>query len=1057
MTEQELVDALPMPASILRGNRIIVVNARLCALLGTTAEALRALPDPMASVVAPAQLAQIRERFSARSRNEPVPDNYELQLQTASGVVVPGRIRIARYPQGGPDASLYLFEEAGERGRSTRFIRGLVDVAVAAQRERSESGILRAARDGLFAIGLDTCICEAIEGGFRLLLSTEPPGPLAQALKSRGASLVTAGEVPGGPTWSSPQGILLDDVPGLLAALRREPRSSFAAHARLRTVIAGVVVDGQPAYAVTATAEGLDPAVAGAFGLFGRQLGTAIETVRRLDELARKNRELLLVNHVARATATLGSGFALQAALDHVADALGAQSIALFRREDEQLTLAVSRGFPFGWATSNQRVPLKATVPWAEAAASRELIHYALEGDVAIRKPPRQRTPPHGVRRFDPAAQAANEPSPPDAYGVAVPLQIADRVHGLLLIARRHPPFGDDELELLTTISAQLAVNLQNEVLFDQSQRRVSELSLLLELGQAVVSTLDLDKVLAEASRVAVRMLRCSAAYVMLPGQAGDALVCAAGADPSVGGALVGTRVPLSAPSMSAVAFKTLKLQATIDPNKIDPVLIAEFGCLSTLAVPLQRGGKALGVLCLIERSKPRIFEPQDLRLASHAANLISVALENARLYADERARAEEMSRINELSRSLVGALELQPILKEAARTLTSLVDATNCYIFLLDGDKDELRIAAGPATNLEWQRSVRLPADSPLLVAVALREKRPVQLARGTDSPMLSRKLGDRLGDRSVIALPLMARDEPLGVVVLDDTTRDRTFTESEIERLQALCGQIALAMLAARLLEDLRRSYAELARTQAELVERERLAVVGELSASIAHEVRNPLGVIFNSLGSLRRLLEGRDGDVKLLLDIIGEEADRLNRIVNDLLDFARPMQPAVQPVALLPLLRDAVEAARAQHQGAAPLEVEVHVAKPVEVVRADPRLLRQAIVNLVLNALQALGRGGKISLRAELGERGGRPAVSIAVADNGPGVLEPLRTRIFQPFFTTKAKGTGLGLAVVKRIAEGHGGAISLGERAEGLGAEFVLSLPAEEEAAPGGPAG
>jgi PAS domain S-box-containing protein len=1039
MNSKALLAALPLPAALVRGGRYVEVNAALCEMLGRSEQELLHEREPWDDV-APEQRAEIKARHAARNRSEPVPDDAETTLVTASGARLLARIHISPFDAGPPETFLFICEAArDERGSSSALIGGLVDAAVTVQRERTETGIFRALFDALVALGLQATLCEVSGARIRLLFASHPDGPLAAALRSRGSGFIDTSDVPLCRSWAGPQGQRIEDVPALLAELTHRPRADFAAQAALRGVVTGIMVEGTPAYALVVTAEGLDRTVASAFGLFCRQVGTALETVRSLDELARRNRELLLVNHVARATATLGSGIALQAALDHVADALGASSIALFRREDDQLTLSVSRGFPFGWATSNQHVPLRANNPWAEAAANREIIHYALEGDVPLRRSPRPR-PPESVGPL--GADAANEPLPPDAYGVAVPLQISDRVHGVLLLSRPHPPFHADELELLATVSAQLAVNLQNEVLFDQSQRRVSELSLLLELGQAVVSTLDLNRVLAEAARVAVRMLRCSAAYVMLPDDSQEALICAAGADPHVGGALVGTRVPLGAPSMSGSAFRTLRPQATADPRAIDPVLVAEFGCLATLAVPLHRGGKALGVLCLIERSEPRVFDPQEVRLASHAANLISVALENARLYADQRARAEEMARSHDLSRSLVGAVELHPILRDAARTLRELIDASDCFIFLLDRDKRELFIGAGPPVEEEEQRKVRVPIDGNSQVAVTLRARRPTQLLRARGLPNVRQEYIDRHGDRSMLFVPLFARDEVLGVVLLDDTRRERVFTAAEVERVQAVCGQIALAMLAARLVEDLRRSYAELARTQAELVERERLAVVGELSASIAHEVRNPLGVVFNSLGSLRRLMGKTNGDVKLLLDIIGEEAERLNRMVDDLLDFARPLQPAVERVTLEPLVRDAIEAARAQHAQAAPVSVGVDV-QGAEQVRADPRLLRQALVNLVLNALQALGRGGAVSITARpCAQRGG---AVIAVADDGPGIPEAHRARVFQPFFTTKAKGTGLGLAVVKRIAEGHGGSLSLADRAEGEGSEFQLWLP------------
>jgi signal transduction histidine kinase len=298
----------------------------------------------------------------------------------------------------------------------------------------------------------------------------------------------------------------------------------------------------------------------------------------------------------------------------------------------------------------------------------------------------------------------------------------------------------------------------------------------------------------------------------------------------------------------------------------------------------------------------------------------------------------------------------------------------------------------------------------------------------------------------RTRLAVPLIARDEALGVALILDE-HARSFTRAEMDRALAVAGQLALALLSARLYDALRTSYAELARTQKELIDRERLAALGELSASIAHEVRNPLGVIFNSVGSLRRILKP-EGDAALLLDIVGEEADRLNRMVGDLLDYSRPIQPALQPVPLRPLFEEAIEAARQQAgPGAAAIAASVRVAEDAATVRADARLLRQALVNLFLNACQAMPRAGRLDVRALRGVIDGRPCAEIVVQDTGPGVPADIVDKIFQPFFTTKATGTGLGLAVVRRIVEGHGGTIDL--RRVSSGAEFRLKLPLESQ--------
>ena len=267
-------------------------------------------------------------------------------------------------------------------------------------------------------------------------------------------------------------------------------------------------------------------------------------------------------------------------------------------------------------------------------------------------------------------------------------------------------------------------------------------------------------------------------------------------------------------------------------------------------------------------------------------------------------------------------------------------------------------------------------------------------------------------------------------------DTRGPRRFSAQEVERAAAIANQLAVAAENARLYEDLRKSYAELARAQRQLIQQERLAALGELSAVVAHEVRNPLGVIFNSLGSLRRMLRP-SGDAKMLLDIVGEEADRLNRIVGDLLDFARPSTPQLRPEPLERIVDEAVQAALAQNSG---VQLAREADPAVPPVPMDARLMRQAVLNVAVNAVQAMPRGGRLSVRLRR-EDG---AALLEIEDTGAGIPEEVRHRIFEPFFTTKASGTGLGLAVVKRIVEGHGGEIAVRSR-PGAGTTFSLRFP------------
>jgi len=204
------------------------------------------------------------------------------------------------------------------------------------------------------------------------------------------------------------------------------------------------------------------------------------------------------------------------------------------------------------------------------------------------------------------------------------------------------------------------------------------------------------------------------------------------------------------------------------------------------------------------------------------------------------------------------------------------------------------------------------------------------------------------------------------------------------------------------------------------------------------VAHEIRNPLGVVFNAVGAIRQQAK-TDARLVTLVGILEEEATRMNDIVGDLLDFARPVSPALRPERVEPIVLEAVDAALADVS--APIEVERHVAQGLPAVPIDQRLLRQAILNVANNAVQALGQnGGKITVRMQSVDG----AVHIEIADTGPGIASEHQTRVFEPFFTTRPSGTGLGLTVVKRIVDVHHGETSL-KTEPGKGTTFVIRLP------------
>ena len=243
---------------------------------------------------------------------------------------------------------------------------------------------------------------------------------------------------------------------------------------------------------------------------------------------------------------------------------------------------------------------------------------------------------------------------------------------------------------------------------------------------------------------------------------------------------------------------------------------------------------------------------------------------------------------------------------------------------------------------------------------------------------------------------------------------------------------------------------------RMEQELRRRERLAGVGELAASIAHEIRNPLATISGSVELLRPLSGVAAPERERLMDIVLREIERLDALIRDFLQYARPVQPKLVAVALPPLLDEVARMLAAALPAEVRLEVEADASASA---LADATQLRQVLWNLVRNAFEALEGPGVVRIVAscvaeapqgddEGGRKrsaGGAGTVEIVVADTGRGIPLADLERIFDPFYTTKADGTGLGLPTVHRIVESHGGALQV-ESQPGVGTRFRVRLPA-----------
>jgi signal transduction histidine kinase len=329
-----------------------------------------------------------------------------------------------------------------------------------------------------------------------------------------------------------------------------------------------------------------------------------------------------------------------------------------------------------------------------------------------------------------------------------------------------------------------------------------------------------------------------------------------------------------------------------------------------------------------------------------------------------------------------------------------------------------------------------RIAADDPGLVALSSLD-RPVSADEIAQSPRFRERreaLGRLLAALgATLVVPLLRDNRPAGWLGVAGKASGGALSADDLDVLRTLADQTAVALGTAAAVE-------QLAEARRGLANAERLAAIGELSAAVAHGIRNPLAGI-RLATQLGLESAARDDPVRENLEDVLSEVDKLETQVRGILDFARPFEPRLEPVALDGLVRG-ILATLGARLDAGRIVADVHVAVDLPAVMADRAHLGQALQELVGNAIEAMPDGGRLSIEGSASGRDGRRTVRIVVGDTGPGIRPEVRDRVFQLFMTTKARGTGVGLSVVRKIVERHGGTVRLGD---GPGARFEIELP------------
>ena len=399
---------------------------------------------------------------------------------------------------------------------------------------------------------------------------------------------------------------------------------------------------------------------------------------------------------------------------------------------------------------------------------------------------------------------------------------------------------------------------------------------------------------------------------------------------------------------------------------------------------------------------------------------------------------------VNETNDTLQGEVAIGPSnAEEALRIWQDLADQAG-DLFEMMTSYDQSIKKTDVAVN-EIVRNMIVPMDDLEHILIRVMADRHVLRVRGDTAMSGVDEMQRWLSCKEFAVAPLTTRAGSIGVIVADNAISGAEISELDLEFLQMFANQSAGAIENSRLyheleqrLLDLRRAHQKQKDDQETLIRMERLSVMGETSAIVAHELRNPLVAIGGFARTLMRNLQEDDPN-RHFADIISSEVTRMETIIHDLLDFIRPKKRLRKEVVVDRIVAEAADRFQAELEGKG-IRLEMDLKTDGMALEIHPGEIQQVIQNYIVNAMQAQSGGGRIEVRSRLVDGG----VRIEVRDDGPGFAKDVGEKLFSPFFSTKTTGSGLGLTICAQIIKSHGGITGAMNSPEG-GALFSFILP------------
>ncbi|MBW1710531.1 MAG: GAF domain-containing protein [Deltaproteobacteria bacterium] len=673
------------------------------------------------------------------------------------------------------------------------------------------------------------------------------------------------------------------------------------------------------------------------------------------------------------------------------------------------------------------------------------------------------------------------------------PIMDDQHLYGVLALLNIEPrEYTPRQLSLLDSISREMAGTIRNSRLYVEAKKRIAELSVLYEVGKAVSSTIDLDKILDKVVTISANVLMAEGCALNVLDESTGVLRVAA----VFGNIPAACRFKHLLDKKDKSIEEVMRLcvsrgEAYFGPASKDifcKYIKKEGEDKSILCLPLSFKGPYKGTLSLYNKTaaasgQRQEFNREDLELMTTMGAMISSSLENALTFQTVDALGQHnedlvrsLSSLYEISSAMMTTVKMDELLNVIINALTHRqgLGFERALLFLVDEEEkyltgasmsnvtveeraekaEDLAVALShqpvltseQAGRLQDFRNLKLPLnkDGGVLVQTVLNKKPAI--VSDVDPDWDSARMFD-FGRQPFASIPMLAKGKVVGVCVVDRAFSQDPITTEDIRNLSMLANQTGLAIENSQLYEYIENVNKELTQARERLIEAEKLAALGEMAAGMAHEIRNPLVSIG---GFTRRILKVIDKDSPIIpyIKVIIDEVTRLEKTLHDVLDFARDTQGhyswyalnEVADEALYLLKRDLIEAQ---------IEVIKDFHYNLPNVYVDERQIKHVFFNLFLNAYQAMEKGGKLTVRTFLTQINEMPAVACEVADTGPGIPPEVLPNIFNPFFTTKDTGAGLGLSIVHKILSRHHGEIDVFNRKE-EGASFIVKLPSIEYA-------